>query len=100
MEYDIKKKELRKKAAELVEMNIEDYLSEEDYKRITLYKVKQVNLHKDRLKYLSLIIRTIKNYIKELQEAEELPGARNAVNDFSFNFTNYNNDFTSAGKLK
>jgi hypothetical protein len=100
MEYDIKKKELKEKAAELVEMNIEDYLSEEDYKRITLYKVKQVNLHKDRLKYLSLIIRTIKNYIKELQEAEELPGARNAVNDFSFNFTNYNNDFTSAGKLK
>jgi len=100
MEYNIKRKELKGKADELAEMNMEEYLTEEDFKRVALYKVKQISLYKDRLKYLGLVIKTIKNYIKELQEAEELPGAKNAVNDFSFNFTNNNNDLMTAGKLK
>jgi vacuolar-type H+-ATPase subunit I/STV1 len=100
MEFGIKRKELKDKAEELAEMNMEDYLTEEDYKRVALYKVQQINLYKNRLEYIGLIVKTIKDYAKELEEAEELPGAKNAVNDFSFNFTNYNNDLTSAGKLK
>jgi vacuolar-type H+-ATPase subunit I/STV1 len=100
MEYNIKKKELKDKANELADLNIEDYLTEEDYKRVALYKVKQINTYRMRLEYLKLIIKTIKDYIKELSETENLPGARNAVNDFSYNFTNNNNDLTSAGRLK
>jgi hypothetical protein len=100
MEYSIKRKALKKKAEELAEMNMEDYLTEEDYKRITLFKIKQINVYQNRLQYIGLIIKTLKDYIRELKETEDLPGARNAVNDFSYNFTNYNNDFTSAGKMK
>jgi hypothetical protein len=48
MEYDIKKKELKTKAEELAEMNMEDYLTEEDYKRIALYKVKQINNYQNK----------------------------------------------------
>jgi hypothetical protein len=100
MEYSIKKKALKEKAEELAEMNMEDYLTEEDYKRIALYKYQQITLYKNRLEYIGLIIKTLKDYAKELEEAEELPGAKNAVNDFSFNFTNMNNDLVTAGRLK
>jgi hypothetical protein len=100
MEYAIKRKDLKKKAAEIATMNISDYLTENDYKRIALFKVRQLGIYKNKLEYLRLIIKTIKDYIEELKETEELPGARNAVNDFSFNFTNMNNDLTAAGKLK
>jgi vacuolar-type H+-ATPase subunit I/STV1 len=100
MEYSIKKKELKDKAEELADLNMEEYLTEEDYKRVALYKVKQINVYRSRLEYMRLVIKAIKDYIKELQEINNLPGARNAVNDFSYNFTNYNNDLTTAGRLK
>ena len=100
MEYNIKKKELKTKAEELAALNMEDYLTEEDYKRSALYHVKQISLYNDRLQYMALIIKTIKNYIKELKETEDLPGAKNAVNDFSFMSTNWNSDVTAASKLK
>lgn len=100
MEYNIKKKNLKKKAEELAEMNMEDYLTEEDYKRSALYKIKQINIYKDRLEYISLIIKTLKDYIKELKEAEDLPGANQAVKEFSIIGTNYNPDIMAASKLK
>lgn len=103
MEYQIKKNELKKKAKELASINMQEYLTEDDYKRVALYKVKQINLFGKRLEYLRLIIKTIKDYARELKESsEENIGANQAIRQYNNPIvgTNWNSDTTAASKLK
>lgn len=103
MEYKIKKLNIKKKMKDIVELNMDDYITDDDYKRAVAYKLRQLNMFEGRLEYLKTIINTIKEYIEELKDAGYMQGNslfQDAKPDFSYNFTNNNPDPTAAGKLK
>jgi len=103
MEYQAKKKEMKKRSEELAQLNIDDYLTEEDYKRVISYKIRQLRIYQNRLEYLKAVIRTIKDFQKELEIESTYPQDtifRNNASDFAYSFTNQNSDITGAAKLK
>lgn len=99
MELKLKSKELKEKMRELTETNIDDYMTEEDYTRVMMYKKKELIKYSNKISYVKMVIDTIERYVKELKELEEYEALSVKPYDFSYNFTNQNASF-DAGKLK
>lgn len=99
MEMKIKAKELKEKIKEMTAINIEDYITEDDYTRVISTKKKELVIFSNKILYLQLIIGTIKRYEKELKELDKYnPLAEKP--DFSYNHTNWHTDGSGAGKLR
>jgi hypothetical protein len=99
MELKMKQKELKQKMKQLVDVNIDDYISEEDYTRSMIYKKKELIAFSNKITYIKLVIDTIERYSSEIKDLEDYEALSAKPYDFSYNFTNQNPSF-DAGKLK
>ena len=103
LELKMKKKIYEEMVDDTMERDLSEFLSENDYRRALIHGLKETKRFARTLRYLELVIKTIKNYeleLQELAEEEQYPDFSATKPDFSYNFTNQNNDVTSNSKLR
>ena len=99
LELKTKSKELKKKVDSLIEVDISNYITEDDYIRAVTNRKKELMIFSNKVLYLESVIKTIKRYEKELKELDEYTNLAEKP-DFSYNYTNWNSAQDGAGKLK
>ena len=100
MEYNIQKKALKENEQSILSLELGDFVSPDDYKRDVAYKIRELKVFQKKLMYLKMIIKTIREFQKELMDGEEELRESRQFPDFSFTGTNYNSPIDGAGKLK
>jgi hypothetical protein len=103
LELQQKKKVYNEMVNDTLDRDLEEFLSADDYRRALIHGLKETKRFARTLRYLELVIKTIKNYeleLLELAEEEQYPDFSATKPDFSFNFTNQNNDTTSNSKVR
>lgn len=100
LEIKTKMKELKKLFSEVTQLKINDYISEDDYRRSVLSQRKRMMEFSNKITYLKLIVNTIKGYHKEIKELEDYEALSTEDKpDMSFLFTDYRQN-QGAGSMR